>query len=82
MIDIKAMIDRLESKYGEDFNWFIPEKVEMFDKELQAELIDEHPLRKIKLQAAAKSERNDDVLFLSREACYIVHLIWRKVSDE
>lgn len=46
MIDIKAVIDRLESKYGENFHWFIPEKVEIFDKELEAELIDEHLLKK------------------------------------
>lgn len=78
IIDIKEIIERLEEKYGEDFTWFIPEKLEVFDKELQAELTDEHPLKGIKLRAAAKNEINDDVLFLSAKTCYIVHLTWNR----
>ncbi|MDE6132720.1 MAG: hypothetical protein K2G04_05025 [Oscillospiraceae bacterium] len=63
MIYANKLICKLEEKYGEDFNWWIS---------------DNHPLKGIDAKAAAKNSRNDDILFVSGEEYYLVHLTYLK----
>ncbi|GIZ14690.1 hypothetical protein [Capnocytophaga catalasegens] len=79
--DIKIIIDELESQYGEDFNWFIPQNLSVFEVELQREMTKEHPLKHLEMKALACNGRNDDVLFTDNEHFYIVHLTWAGEND-
>ena len=77
------LIFELEEKYGEDFNWWIPDDLSFYYGELKKELSDNHPLKRIDVKAAAKNSRNDDILFVSGEEYYLVHLTYSKEhSDE
>ncbi|MDE5741814.1 MAG: hypothetical protein K2H90_05130 [Oscillospiraceae bacterium] len=83
MIYANKLICELEEKYGEDFNWWIPDNLSFYDSELKNELPDNHPLKRIDAKAAAKNSRNDDILFFGGEEYYLVHLTYLKEhSDE
>lgn len=71
------MFDELNGKYGDDFNWFCPDKLHLFEKELKLELNESHNLFGMELKAVAKCESNDNVLFTSSGKFYIVHLTWK-----
>lgn len=80
---LDKLICELGDKYGEAFNWWIPSELSFYDSELKKELSDTHPLKRIYLKAAAKNIRNDDILFVSGENYYLVHLTYSKeYSDE
>lgn len=63
------MLKNLETKYGEDFSWYMLDEYakqkQVLENRLRIEIVPEHNLYNIKdnLVAIAKSERNDDVLF-------------------
>ena len=76
------MIKRLIEKYGDDFNWWIPDNMEYLNKEIQNELVTGHELKGKDLKAVAKCEVNDDVLFQGKNKVYIVHLIWNKGNNK
>ena len=83
MMYAEKLICELEEKYGEAFNWWIPDNLSFYDSELKRELSDDHPLKRIDIKAAAKNSRNDDILFVSGEEYYLVHLTYSKEhSDE
>lgn len=72
------MIKKLIEKYGDDFNWWIPNNMEYLNKEIQKELVIGHELKGKDLKAIAKCQSNDDVLFQGENKVYIVHLLWNK----
>lgn len=72
------MFDVLNKKYGEDFNWFQPDNLHVFENELEIELNVSHKLFGMKVKAVARCASNDDVLFSSFGKYYIVHLTWKK----
>ena len=83
MMYAENLIFELEEKYGEAFNWWIPDNISFYDSEFKKELSDKHPLKRINVKAAAKNSRNDDILFVSGEEYYLVHLTYSKEhSDE
>ncbi len=83
MMYVGKLICELEEKYGEAFNWWIPDNISFYDSELKMELFDNHPLKRIDVKAAVKNSRNDDILFASGEEYYLVHLTYSKEhSDE
>lgn len=62
-------------------NWFIPENLSIFEKELENELTISHSLFGCSLKAVAKNELNDDVLFTDNINFYIIHLTWSVAGD-
>ncbi|OPY88303.1 MAG: hypothetical protein A4E71_00514 [Smithella sp. PtaU1.Bin162] len=55
-----------------------------FEKELQKELGEEHPLYQKAVRAIARREDGDDVLFLldpQTTECAVVHLTWQGCRD-
>lgn len=76
-----TIIGELNTQYGEDFNWFIPENPKFFEEELQREMTQNHSLKVLKMKALARNMRNDDVLFTDDERFYMVHLTWAKESS-
>lgn len=76
------MIKKLIEKYGNDFNWWIPDNMEYLNKEIQSELVTGHELKGKDLKAVAKCQFNDDVLFQEKNRVYIVHLLWNKGNNK
>ncbi|GAA0075993.1 hypothetical protein UT300005_03710 [Clostridium sp. CTA-5] len=76
------MFSDLIDKYGEDFNWWIPNNMDCFNKQLKQELVKEHKLYGKNLKAIAKCETNDNVLFQSESRIYIIHLLWKKGNKD
>lgn len=78
MINLKAqeIISKLNAKYGEDFHWFLVDNPRVYEEELQRELALSHPLKPLILNAIAKSERSDDVLFSDGKKYYAIRLTW------
>ena len=72
------MIKKLIEKYGNDFNWWVPDSMEYLNSEIQKELVTGHELKGKDLKAIAKCEYNDNALFQGRDRVYIVHLLWNK----
>ena len=75
MIKIETIINKLSIKY-DDFNWWIPNNLKLFDEELSKEIAVNHPLYNKSMKAIAKNDRNDSVLFESKDKYYVVHLTW------
>lgn len=73
----------LSSQYGEAFLWYIlPPDQSYYVDELRKEMNMSHPLHQKTLQAIAKCEANDDVLFIcgdsgQQPSYVIVHLTWQ-----
>lgn len=76
------MFSNLIDKYGDDFNWWIPNNMEFLNKQIKRELVEEHKLYGETLMPIAKCESNDDVLYQSKDRFYIVHLLWKKGNKE
>lgn len=76
------MFSNLIDKYGDDFNWWIPNNRDFLDKQIKQELVKEHELYGKNLKAIAKCESNDEVLYKSENKFYIIHLLWKKGNKE
>ena len=78
----------LNQKYGEEFNWrMLPLTDKSFVEELMKELGQEHPIFEKSVYAVARSDSNDDVLYLlcsdSRGDIYrIYHLTYSNINSE
>ena len=72
------MFDNYYKKYGDEFNWYIPNDLSSLETQLNNELSVEHELFSERLVAVAKSTSNDDVLFTNGKHYFIVHLTWCK----
>ncbi len=80
---IEKMINNLENKYGDDFNWMgisnFSSKTSFVD-ELKIELGENHALNDKDIFALAKCTSNDDVLFSymegDKEIFFIYHLTY------
>jgi hypothetical protein len=77
---LKLLYGQLADRYGDDFNWLlVNESNTSFITELRSELNSGHSLLEKAVMAVAKSDSNDDVLFLLKEEKYaIVHLTYSK----
>ncbi|WP_026658225.1 hypothetical protein [Butyrivibrio sp. AC2005] len=74
MFDIIYEINRIEEKYGDDFNWGTDINRDYFQKQLARES-DLTPYQEVKV--LAKCYSNDDVLFLLDDKVYrIYHLTY------
>ena len=76
MFDVIREINKLEEKYGEEFNWGTEIDRKYYQRELEKEMVLE-PLPFLDVKALAKSYSNDDVLFLLDSKVYrIYHLTY------
>ncbi|SHH14857.1 hypothetical protein SAMN02745229_00356 [Butyrivibrio fibrisolvens DSM 3071] len=74
MYNVISEINKLEEKYGEEFNWGTDLKPEYFETELKRETTIA-PFKSVK--AIARSYSNDDVLFVLDDEVYrIYHLTY------
>ncbi|MBP3809862.1 MAG: hypothetical protein ILA15_03945 [Clostridiales bacterium] len=76
------MFEEFNAKY-EDFCWYeITNELSKnnIEKQTKQEIWPSSPLYAIidKLEAVAKSERQDDVLFFDGSKYYVIHLAWNK----
>ena len=79
---LEEMFCDLYDKYGNDFNWYMLPFARAdgaFVAELNKEIGQDHFLYGKKIQAVAKCESNDDVLYvvrngIGRDIYYLVHL--------
>ncbi len=85
---VEEVFDELTDKYSEDFNWhMISSSNGYFVEELKSEISEKHVLHNKDVQAIAKCDSNDDVLYVtknenSREDYYLVHLTYSKQNEE
>ena len=87
---LKEMFSSLYSKYGEDFNWYMIPFIQadgVFVAELKKEIGKDHFLYDKKIEAVAKCESNDDVLYvtengLGEDVYYIFHLTYSKHNSD
>ena len=83
---IEEVFSHLYDKYGEDFNWYMLPLTQadgMFVTELKNEIGEDHFLYGEKIEAVAKCESNDDVLYVTKnglgeDVYYIFHLTYSK----
>lgn len=74
MYNVISEINKLEEKYGEEFNWGTDLKPEYFEAELKRETTIA-PFKRVR--ALARSYSNDDVLFVLDDEVYrIYHLTY------
>lgn len=83
-VTAKEAFEDLFCKYGEDFNWYMissPQSSKTFVEELRKEIGEKHFLYGKEMQAVAKCESNDDVLYITENGLgtavyYLVHLTY------
>ena len=73
---LKAAIENQIPDESGDVIWWMPASMTSFEEELSRELSEDHPLFGRKLEAVAKSDRADDVLFLGQGEVFLVHLTY------
>lgn len=88
MMTAEEVFYDLNQKYGEEFNWrMLPLTDKGFVEELMKELGQEHPIFEKSVYTVARSDSNDDVLYLlcgdSRGDVYrIYHLTYSNINTE
>lgn len=82
----EEMFSNLYNQYGEDFNWYMIPFTQAggaFVAELKKEIGKDHFLYDKKIEAVAKCESNDEVLYVTKngqgeDVYYIFHLTYSK----
>ena len=82
----EEMFCNLYDKYGDEFNWMmIPLTNKFYEQQAEKEIKQGHPLYGQKMWAAAKSESNDDVLYVvenaEKESYVMIHLTYSNNED-
>lgn len=81
-MDICELFRYMEDSYGEEFSWFLlPNGSKSLTAQAVREIREGHPLFGRDLRAVAKCGRDDDVLFVSSDCYWIIHLTWSSNSD-
>ncbi len=84
---VQKMFCEFNDKYGDDFNWYLlPLTNKTFVAELKREIGKDHFLYNKSIQAVAKCDSNDDVLYITNDKTdsdiyYIFHLTYSVYNE-
>ncbi len=76
------MIKKLYAVLSKLEGWFPLTDGRGFEDQLKIEVVEGHKLYGLDLFAIGKSESNDDVLFVSTNKYYVIHLNWSLGSEQ